>query len=100
MTDWPDTQGHLPELFSHFHPTCILTADSPEVAPGRGKPKPDIFLAAARKLGRDVGTADSCTPEQAAERAKGLVFEDARLGVEAGVAAGMNGALRSSESAV
>lgn len=84
-------QGHLPELFSHFHPTCVLTADSPEVAPGRGKPHPDIYLAAAQKLGRDVGTAEACSPEQAAERRRGLVFEDARPGVQAGVAAGMNG---------
>jgi len=51
-------------------------------------------LAAARKLGMDVGTPDSCTPEQAAVRARGLVFEDAKLGCAAGVAAGMNGELR------
>ncbi|KAL7419859.1 hypothetical protein Q5752_005775 [Cryptotrichosporon argae] len=82
--------GHLPEIFSRFHPTCILTADSPEVRPGRGKPEPDIFLAAAHKLGRDVGAVESCTDAQRAERAKGLVFEDARPGVLAGVAAGMN----------
>lgn len=68
----------------------ILTADSPEVPKGRGKPNPDIFLAAARKLGRDVGFPDSPSPAQVAERARGLVFEDARPGVKAGVAAGMN----------
>ncbi|ORY33981.1 HAD-like domain-containing protein [Naematelia encephala] len=82
--------SHLPDMFKCFPPTRILTADSPEVAPGRGKPLPDIFLAAARSLGRDVGTADECTPEQAAERRKGIVFEDAVPGVNAGVAAGMN----------
>jgi hypothetical protein len=42
----------LPEIFSLFPPTSILTADSPEVKPGRGKPNPDIFLAAAHSLGR------------------------------------------------
>jgi pseudouridine-5'-monophosphatase len=81
----------LPELFGRFHPTAIVTADSPDIAPGRGKPKPDIFFAAAHKLGIDVGTADACTPQQEETRARGLVFEDARLGVQAGVAAGMNG---------
>ncbi|WVQ97099.1 hypothetical protein IAU59_004209 [Kwoniella sp. CBS 9459] len=81
---------HLPHIFQLFPPTSILTADSPEVKPGRGKPNPDIFLAAAHSLGRDVGTAESCTDAQRAERAKGMVFEDAVLGVRAGVAAGMN----------
>lgn len=82
-------QTHLPHIFSLFPPTSILTADSPEVK--RGKPNPDIFLAAAHSLGRDVGTADECTEEQKAERSRGLVFEDARPGVLAGIAAGMNG---------
>ncbi|KAK1924228.1 HAD-like domain-containing protein [Papiliotrema laurentii] len=82
--------SHLPEIFDLFPPANILTADSPEVKPGRGKPQPDIFLAAAHSLGRDVGTAHSCTEAQRAERAKGLVFEDAVPGVKAGVAAHMN----------
>ncbi|KAL0252708.1 hypothetical protein I308_102100 [Cryptococcus tetragattii IND107] len=79
---------HLPHIFSLFPPTSVLTADSPEVK--RGKPHPDIFLAAAHSLGRDVGTADECTEEQKEERSRGLVFEDARPGVLAGIAAGMN----------
>ncbi|BEI91917.1 uncharacterized protein CcaverHIS019_0407370 [Cutaneotrichosporon cavernicola] len=82
--------GHLPELFDKFHPEVILTADSPEVPKGRGKPHPDIYLAAARKLGRDVGHPNDATAAQEAERGRGLVFEDARPGVHAGVAAGMN----------
>lgn len=77
-------------MFSLFHADVILTADSPEVPKGRGKPHPDIYLAAARKLGRDVGFPDDATEAQVAERARGLVFEDARPGVLAGVAAGMN----------
>lgn len=49
LTHYP--QSHLPEIFSLFPPARIITADSPEVAPGRGKPCPDIFLAAAHSLG-------------------------------------------------
>jgi beta-phosphoglucomutase family hydrolase len=41
----------------------------------RGKPEPDIFLEAARRLGKTPGET--------------LVFEDAVLGVQAGRAAGM-----------
>lgn len=44
----------------------------------RGKPAPDIFLAAAETLGLS-----------AADRARCVVLEDARKGVEAAVAAGM-----------
>ncbi|GFZ43923.1 hypothetical protein JCM24511_01643 [Saitozyma sp. JCM 24511] len=82
--------SHLPEIFDLFPPTCILTADSPEIRPGRGKPNPDIFLAAAHSLGRDVGTAEACTDAQRAERRRGIVFEDAVPGVKAGVSAGMH----------
>ncbi|WRT63984.1 uncharacterized protein IL334_000911 [Kwoniella shivajii] len=81
---------HLPHIFSLFPPSCIITGDSKLVKPGRGKPQPDVFLVAAQSLGRDVGTADECTPAQKEERSKAIVFEDARPGVMAGVAAGMN----------
>lgn len=46
-----------------------------DVAPGRGKPHPDMFLEAARRLGV---AADRC-----------LVFEDAEPGMRAALAAGM-----------
>lgn len=59
-----------------------------------GKPEPYIFLYAAReKLGRQVGDGEEdVSPEHALERARGLVFEDAIPGVEAGKRAGMSGA--------
>ena len=56
----------LSEAFS-----CILTGC--EV--GKGKPAPDIYLAAARRLGADP--------------ARCLVFEDIEPGIVAGKAAGM-----------
>ncbi|MEV6527627.1 HAD family phosphatase [Longispora sp. NPDC051575] len=47
-----------------------------DVPPGRGKPAPDIFLLAASKLGVAPGRC--------------LVYEDAEIGIEAAVAAGMS----------
>ena len=46
-----------------------------DVAPGRGKPAPDMFLLAAEKMG--------VSPTQC------LVFEDAEPGIQAALAAGM-----------
>jgi len=63
-----------------------------------GKPEPYIFIYAAReKLGRNVGDGEeNVSPEHVLERGKGLVFEDATPGVEAGKRAGMSGATLSS----
>ena len=58
----------LAELFE----IVVTPAD---VAPGRGKPHPDMFLEAARRMGL---APDSC-----------LVFEDAEPGIRAAQAAGM-----------
>ncbi|TCD64827.1 hypothetical protein EIP91_003575 [Steccherinum ochraceum] len=84
----------IDDLFGMFEGK-VVCADDGLVAKGRGKPNPDIFLATARKmLGRDVGEGDdvaaSVTDAQRAERRKGLVFEDAIPGMQAGKRAGMN----------
>ncbi|KAJ0965652.1 hypothetical protein J5N97_026790 [Dioscorea zingiberensis] len=67
------TQNHG-EIFSMMH--HVVTGDDPEVK--KGKPSPDIFLAAARRF---EGTVD---PRNI------LVFEDAPSGVAAAKNAGMS----------
>lgn len=60
------------QWFSLFD--CIVTASDPEVK--NGKPAPDIFLTAARRMG---GVPSQC-----------LVFEDAPSGMNAALSAGMS----------
>ena len=84
------------DLFGYFEGK-VVCADDGYLREGRGKPNPDIFLIAAREmLGRDVGEEEGdgrgvVSETQKAERAKGLVFEDAIPGVQAGKRAGMKG---------
>ncbi|EIN11417.1 HAD-like protein [Punctularia strigosozonata HHB-11173 SS5] len=87
--------SHLMDAFFGCFGERTLCADDGKIAPGRGKPHPDIFLACAKDiLGRPVGEVDqenlaACTEEQREERAKGLVFEDAIPGMQAAKRAGM-----------
>lgn len=71
-----------PELFAYF--SVIVCGNDPQVA--RGKPEPDIFLLAAKRLYAQTsgdGDGESITP-------RCVVFEDSVLGVQAGKAAGMH----------
>ncbi|KAH9055538.1 HAD-like protein [Lactarius vividus] len=84
--------AHLQHVFARFEGHVVCAGDGNA---GRGKPFPDVFLAAARVLGRTVGPnedggAAAVGEDERAERARGLVFEDAIPGVQAGKRAGMS----------
>lgn len=86
--------AHLQHVFARFGGHVVCGDDGM----GRGKPFPDVFLAAARALGRAVGPneddgAAGVGEAEHAERAWGLVLEDAIPGVQAGKRAGMGGVL-------
>lgn len=84
--------AHLQHVFARFGEHVVCGGDE---AAGRGKPFPDVFLAAARTLGRAVGPSEDggeagVGEAERVERARGLVFEDAIPGVQAGKRAGMS----------
>ncbi len=80
-------------VFAHFGASNVICAS--DHGAGRSKPFPDVFLAAARRLGRDIDTLDDegdrVGEKGREERAGGLVFEDAIPGMMAGKRAGMCG---------
>lgn len=76
---------HQKELFEAFSPRHRVLGDDSRIAPGRGKPAPDIYLVALETINerlRSDGQGE-ILPEQC------LVFEDSVPGVEAGRRAGM-----------
>lgn len=79
---------NLKEFFDHFQGNIVCGTDV--AGKTTGKPDPYIFLHAAGVLGKAVGTTEQCTEAEAVERSKGLVFEDAVYGVQAGKRAGMS----------
>jgi len=91
---------HLKELFDLFEGRIVCSDDvDPEtgesvIPEGRGKPAPDIYLTAAKKMLNLPLTItedpEQISAEELSLRKKGLVFEDAIPGVEAGLRAGMN----------
>ncbi|KAH0432254.1 haloacid dehalogenase-like hydrolase [Colletotrichum camelliae] len=75
---------HLTELFSIFPSHRRVLGDDKRIAPGRGKPNPDIFLLALKTINDSLPAGEKpITPEEC------LVFEDSVPGVEAGRRAGM-----------
>ncbi|CAK7198116.1 hypothetical protein SEUCBS139899_000774 [Sporothrix eucalyptigena] len=75
---------HLTDLFSVFEQPRRVLGDDPRIAPGRGKPLPDIYLLALKAINETLAPGEApITPEEC------LVFEDSVPGVEAGRRAGM-----------
>lgn len=72
--------AHLQHGFSIFG-EHIVTGDDPRVPQGRGKPFPDIWIAALKSLNSKI-EGEPILPEEC------LVFEDAVPGLAAGRAAG------------
>ena len=76
--------SHLKDLFSVFEEPRRVLGDDPRIAPGRGKPLPDIYLLALKTINETLAPGEKAiTPEEC------LVFEDSVPGVEAGRRAGM-----------
>jgi pseudouridine-5'-monophosphatase len=77
--------NHLQDLFSVFPATQRVLGDDPRIAPGRGKPAPDIWLVALQTINdkRRHEGGEAIRPEEC------LVFEDSVPGTESARRAGM-----------
>lgn len=76
--------AHLTDLFSVFETNRRVLGDDSRIAPGRGKPLPDIYLLALQTINDSLPAGERpITPEEC------LVFEDSVPGVESGRRAGM-----------
>lgn len=76
--------AHLTDLFRVFQAPHRVLGDDKRIAPGRGKPLPDIYLLALQTVNATLAPGEApITPEEC------LVFEDSVPGVEAGRRAGM-----------
>lgn len=74
--------GHLKDIFNLFG-NHIVTGDDERIPEGRGKPCPDIWLAALQSLNSQLKEGETeIKPDEC------LVFEDALPGLIAGKAAG------------
>ncbi|KAI0449879.1 HAD-like domain-containing protein [Xylaria acuta] len=75
------------KLLSFFQADRRVLGDDPRVQQGRGKPAPDIYLAALQSINSSLDSANSA--EKPIMPNECLVFEDSIAGVEAGRRAGM-----------
>lgn len=75
--------GHLKDVFNLFE-GHIVTGDDERVPKGKGKPFPDIWLAALKSLNSQI----DLTKEPEIKESECLVFEDSLPGLIAGKAAG------------
>lgn len=78
--------AHLNSLFAAFPVINRVLGDDKRIAPGRGKPAPDIYLLALATINEGIrarGVEREVRPDEC------LVFEDSVPGVEAGRRAGM-----------
>ncbi|KAJ2904485.1 Pseudouridine-5'-phosphatase [Zalerion maritima] len=76
--------AHLTELFSVFETQRRVLGDDQRIAPGRGKPLPDIYLLALKTINDSLPEGEKpIRPEEC------LVFEDSVPGCESGRRAGM-----------
>ena len=96
MNYWINTTQRRREHADYPHPSAPNSAESSR---SRGNPISDVSLAAVRALGRPVGpNEDDGTvgvgpvgEVEHAERGRGLVFQDAIPGMQAGKRARMSG---------